>query len=84
MTLATDGSVDVSVLVPALDEAETLPVFLEQCADALADSASSDCGSPRVSVVIAPDGPDGRGSAVGELPDPRQRAPARAGDLVSF
>lgn len=37
MTLATDGKVDVSVLVPAHDEAENLPEFLKQCADALRD-----------------------------------------------
>ena len=37
MTLATDGRVDVSVLVPAHDEAENLPEFVKQCADALRD-----------------------------------------------
>ncbi len=37
MTLATDGRVDVSVLVPAHDEAENLPEFIKQCADALRD-----------------------------------------------
>lgn len=37
MTLATDGKVDVSVLVPAHDEAESLPEFIKQCADALRD-----------------------------------------------
>ncbi|MEX0690235.1 MAG: glycosyltransferase family 2 protein [Gemmatimonadales bacterium] len=37
MTLARpDGPVDVSVLVPAKDEAENLPEFLRQCAEALA------------------------------------------------
>ena len=37
MTLATDGRVDVSVLAPAHDEAENLPEFIKQCADALRD-----------------------------------------------
>ncbi len=35
MTLASNGAVDVSVLVPAADEAENLPEFVRQCADAL-------------------------------------------------
>lgn len=36
MTLARrDGPVDVSILVPAKDEAENLPEFVRQCADAL-------------------------------------------------
>lgn len=35
MTLANGGDVDVSVLVPALDEADNLPVFVQACADAL-------------------------------------------------
>jgi glycosyltransferase involved in cell wall biosynthesis len=34
MTLAADGRVDVSVLVPAADEADNLPEFVRQCADA--------------------------------------------------
>ncbi|MDH3457322.1 MAG: glycosyltransferase [Gemmatimonadota bacterium] len=34
MTLAADGKVDVSVLVPAADEADNLPEFVRQCADA--------------------------------------------------
>jgi glycosyltransferase involved in cell wall biosynthesis len=38
MSLATGGDVDVSVLVPALDEAENLPEFVRQCADALRDT----------------------------------------------
>ncbi len=33
MTLASNGSVDVSVLVPAADEADNLPEFVRQCAD---------------------------------------------------
>ena len=37
MTLAAGGSVDVSVVVPAADEAENLPEFVRQCADALRD-----------------------------------------------
>jgi glycosyltransferase involved in cell wall biosynthesis len=37
MSLATaQGPVDVSVLVPAKDEAENLPAFVRQCADAFA------------------------------------------------
>lgn len=34
MTLASDGKVDVSVLVPAADEADNLPEFVRQCAEA--------------------------------------------------
>ncbi len=38
MSLAQrNGNVDVSVLVPAKDEAENLPEFVKQCADALSD-----------------------------------------------
>ena len=37
MTLARGGRVDVSVVVPAADEAENLPEFVRQCADALRD-----------------------------------------------
>jgi glycosyltransferase involved in cell wall biosynthesis len=37
MTLASDGRVDVSVLVPAKDEAENLPEFVAQCRAVLAD-----------------------------------------------
>jgi glycosyltransferase involved in cell wall biosynthesis len=37
MSLANGGNVDVSVLVPALDEAENLPAFVRACADALRD-----------------------------------------------
>lgn len=36
MTLAAAGRVEVSVLVPAKDEAENLPEFVRQCAEALA------------------------------------------------
>jgi glycosyltransferase involved in cell wall biosynthesis len=40
MSLAhRDGDVDVSVLVPAKDEAESLPEFVQQCADALRDTS---------------------------------------------
>ena len=35
MTLANGTTADVSVLVPAHDEAENLPEFVQQCADAL-------------------------------------------------
>ena len=37
MSLANGDAVDVSVLVPALDEAENLPEFMRQCAAALRD-----------------------------------------------
>jgi glycosyltransferase involved in cell wall biosynthesis len=37
MTAGAGGHVDVSVLVPAKDEAENLPEFVRQCADALRD-----------------------------------------------
>ncbi len=37
MSLANGDAVDVSVLVPALDEAENLPEFVRQCAVALRD-----------------------------------------------
>jgi glycosyltransferase involved in cell wall biosynthesis len=37
MSLANGGAVDVSVLVPALDEADNLPDFVRECADALRD-----------------------------------------------
>ncbi len=53
MTLANSGSdVEVSVLVPANDEAENLPEFLRQCAEALRDV-------PYVcEVVVVDDGSD--------------------------
>lgn len=38
MTLAGGGRVDVSVLVPAHDEADNLPEFVAQCASALRDA----------------------------------------------
>jgi dolichol-phosphate mannosyltransferase len=37
MTLASSGPVEVSVVVPAADEADNLPEFVRQCADALRD-----------------------------------------------
>jgi glycosyltransferase involved in cell wall biosynthesis len=37
MSLANGGAVDVSVLVPALDEADNLPDFVRECADAFRD-----------------------------------------------
>ncbi len=44
------GTADVSVLVPAKDEAENLPAFVRQCADAFA-------GAPfRAEVVVVDDG----------------------------
>ena len=51
MSLAKrNGNVDVSVLVPAKDEAENLPEFVEQRADALSDVPYS------CDVVIVNDG----------------------------
>ena len=51
MTLAgRDGSVDVSVLVPAKDEAENLPEFVSQCAAALASAPF------RCEVIVVNDG----------------------------
>lgn len=50
MTLANGGPVDVSVLVPARDEADNLPVFLRACATALAPAAST------YEVVVVNDG----------------------------
>lgn len=50
MSLARDGHVDVSVLVPARDEAENLPLFLAQCAEALAPGAAS------YEVIVVDDG----------------------------
>lgn len=46
------GRVDVSVLVPAKDEAENLPLFLEQAAAALADADAS------YEVIVVDDGSD--------------------------
>ena len=50
MTLAGGGAVDVSVLVPARDEAENLPLFVAQCADALA------AGPETYEVLVIDDG----------------------------
>jgi len=50
MTPAPAGGVDVSILVPAKDEAENLPLFMEQTAAAFR-------GSPtRVEVIVVDDG----------------------------
>ena len=49
-SLATRDEIDVSVLVPAKDEAENLPLFMEQAAEAFADS------STRYEVVVIDDG----------------------------
>lgn len=58
MTLADGGRVDVSVLVPAKDEAENLPEFVAQCKAALADL-------PYVcEVVIVNDGSEDDSAAV--------------------
>jgi glycosyltransferase involved in cell wall biosynthesis len=45
-----DGPVDVSVLVPARDEAENLPLFLAECRTALA------AGPARYEIVVVNDG----------------------------
>ena len=59
MTLAQNGgSVDVSVLVPARDEAENLPEFLAQCAVALAP------GKVTYEVLVVNDGSADRTEAV--------------------
>ncbi len=51
MSLADgSGAVDVSVLVPAKDEAENLPEFLRQCAEAFRDTPF------RAEVVVVDDG----------------------------
>ncbi|MDA1081327.1 MAG: glycosyltransferase family 2 protein [Gemmatimonadetes bacterium] len=47
---ATKTSVDVSVLVPARDEAENLPVFLDLCAEAFRDRRE------RYEVIVIDDG----------------------------
>ena len=49
-TNAVDRRVDVSVLVPAKDEAENLPLFMEQAAEAFSHS------SVRYEVVVVDDG----------------------------
>jgi glycosyltransferase involved in cell wall biosynthesis len=59
MTLAaTSESVDVSVLVPAKDEAENLPEFLRQCAEALESAPFS------YEVVVVDDGSEDDTQAV--------------------
>ena len=50
MSLASGGSADVSVLVPAADEADNLPEFLRQCEESFADL------SYRCEVVVVDDG----------------------------
>ena len=50
-------TVDVSVLVPAKDEAENLPLFMEQAAAAIAD-AQAVHGPARYEVVVVDDGSD--------------------------
>jgi glycosyltransferase involved in cell wall biosynthesis len=49
-TNAMTGTIDVSVLVPARDEAENLPRFMELCAKAFATSAA------RYEVIVIDDG----------------------------
>lgn len=59
MTLARDGNpVEVSVLVPAKDEAENLPEFVRQCAAAL-EPVEYDC-----ELVVVDDGSEDATSAV--------------------
>jgi glycosyltransferase involved in cell wall biosynthesis len=59
MTLATHGTdADVSVLVPAKDEAENLAAFVQQCADALAAEPYA------CEVVIVNDGSEDDSAAV--------------------
>ncbi len=59
MTLARrDGPADVSVLVPAKDEAENLPEFVKQCADALASEPYA------AEVVVVNDGSEDDTGAV--------------------
>ena len=62
MTPESGRPVDVSVLVPAKDEAENLPVFLAQCAEALAPAPFS------FEVVVVDDGSrDATGEVLGSL-----------------
>jgi len=58
MTLAGGGHVDVSVLVPAKDEAENLPEFLRQCEEALREVPYS------CEVVVVDDGSEDDTAAV--------------------
>lgn len=58
MTLASGGHVDVSVLVPAKDEAENLPEFLHQCKEALSGVPYS------CEVVVVNDGSEDDTAAV--------------------
>jgi glycosyltransferase involved in cell wall biosynthesis len=53
-----DGDVDVSVLVPAKDEAENLPLFMEQAAAAFASSPT------RFEVIVIDDGSEDDSAAV--------------------
>ncbi|MEK6597221.1 MAG: glycosyltransferase family 2 protein [Gemmatimonadota bacterium] len=62
MTSESGRPVDVSVLVPAKDEAENLPIFLAQCAEALASAPFS------FEVVVVDDGSrDGTGEVLAAL-----------------
>jgi glycosyltransferase involved in cell wall biosynthesis len=63
MTLARETDpVDISVLVPAKDEAENLPEFVKQCADALGDVPYG------CEVVVVDDGStDGTADVLGQL-----------------
>jgi glycosyltransferase involved in cell wall biosynthesis len=67
MTLANGGAVDVSVLVPAHDEADNLPEFVSQCAAALRELPYS------CEVVVVDDGSTDASPAV--LRDLAQRHP---------
>jgi glycosyltransferase involved in cell wall biosynthesis len=58
MTLASGGHVDVSVLVPAKDEAENLPEFLRQCKETLSGVPYS------CEVVVVNDGSEDDTAAV--------------------
>mgnify|MGYP000228773139 CR=1 FL=1 len=50
MSLASGGNADVSVLVPAANEAENLPEFLRQCEESFGDLPYS------CEVVVVDDG----------------------------